>query len=102
MVNEATKISIVKNHLNKTWSDEDTDKKVKGIIEDAESYLNHKLGSEIDYFQPGAERRLFLSYCSYLDNEVGNEFEKDYQNDLNELRRKYAVLARKNGKNSNI
>ncbi len=103
MINESTKISAVKLHLNITWSDEETDKKIKGIIEDAENYLNHKLGAEIDYFQPGAERRLFLSYCSYLYNEVQNEFEKDYQNNLNELRRKYAVIARKNGKeNSNI
>lgn len=96
MIIDSTKLSIVKNHLKITWDDDDTDKEVREIIEDAESSLNHKLGAEIDYFQPGAERRLFLNYCSYLFNEIQNEFEKAYKNEINELRRKYAVKARRN------
>lgn len=92
------KLSVVKNHLDITWQDEDTDKKITGIIEDVESKLNHKLGAEIDYFSPGAERRLFLNYCDYIYSGITNEFEKAYKDEINELRRKYAVKARRNEK----
>ena len=103
MIDDVTKVSIVRNHLNISWDDTDTNKKVARIIEDAECKLNHKLGAEIDYFQPGAARALFLNYCDYAFNKIENEFEKAYKDEINELRRFYAVKGRRNEeKNTNI
>ncbi len=87
---------LVKRHLNVTWNDEDTDKKIIDIICDAEQTLNYKLGAEIDYFKPSAERRLFLDYCSYLFNDCQNEFDSAYMNDIYQIRHKYEIMENKN------
>lgn len=86
-----SELELVKRHLNLTFYDPDVDRKVTETIEDATVQLNHKLGAELNYFSPSAERRLFLSYISYLWNECEEEFDGAYARQINEIRRKVAV-----------
>lgn len=82
----------VKDHLNITWQDEDTDRKLERIIEDAKSTLNYKIGYNIDYLQSGMEHNLFLNYCMYSWNNCTNEFDTNYFNEIMQLRQKYEVI----------
>lgn len=84
-------LKTVKRHLNITWSDSDTDKKVIDVMLDAEAELNHILGAEIDYFVPGMERRLYLNYCLYAWNDCLNEFEDAYRKEIIRIRHKHRI-----------
>lgn len=87
---------LVKRHLNITWDDAETDRKVEDLIADAAESLCHLLGSDaIDFSAPGRARRLFLAYCLYLWNDSGDEFEKAYISDILHLRHYYEVQADK-------
>ena len=83
---------LVKDKLVITWSDKDTDRKIKDLIEDAKLALNHKLGIKLDYSVAGQERRLFLNYCLYMYNNCENEFDNNYLNEIYQIRHKYEVL----------
>lgn len=86
-------IEQVKNYINITWSDSDTDKKIQNLVEDAIPAMNHKLGvRSVNYDEAGQERRLFLNYCLYLYNGVANEFDDAYRDEINQIREKYIVL----------
>ena len=83
----------VKDHLNITWDEEETNRKIERIINDATSTLNWKLGSNIDYLAGGQEHNLFLNYCMYSYNNCTNEFDNNYFNEIMQIRQKYEVLA---------
>ena len=60
----------MKNHLDITWSDEATDKKVSGLIAAGMAYLDGKLGGKLDYTQkPSASYSLYSDYYWY---EIGD------------------------------
>lgn len=84
-------LADVKRYVNITWSDDDTDLRVMQIMVDAEAEMDHLLGAEIDYFAPGAERRLYLDYCLYAWNKSLDEFEEAYRRDILRVRHKYEV-----------
>ena len=75
-------LSDVKDRLNITWDNENTDKKLTSMIEDAEIYLNHLLGAECDYSAPGMFHKLFLNYAMYSYNHCEEEFEDAYRKDI--------------------
>lgn len=84
-------VDQVKRHLNITWTDQDTDTKVIDMMMDAEIALNHKLGAEVDYFAPGQERKLYLNYLLYDQNDCLNEFDAAYRAEILQIRHKYEV-----------
>lgn len=86
-------LTLVKNKLKITWKDEDTDREIETIMEDAEIALNYKIGSKIDYSSPGPERRLYLNYCLYAYNDMENKFDSAYFNEIMQLRIKYEVMG---------
>ena len=90
-------IDPVKRHLNITWDDEDTEERLIDQMMDAEIALNHKLGAEIDYFAPGAERRLYLNYMLYSWNNALEQFDAAYRAELLQIRHKYEVLQANDG-----
>lgn len=83
----------VKRHLNITWHDAKTDKKIIDTMYDAEVALNHKLGATIDYFKPGQERSLYMAYMLYAWNECLNEFDSAYRAEIMQIRHKYEIGA---------
>lgn len=89
----ANQMLQVKRHLKITWSDTDTDNQIKDMMLDAEAALNHKLGTEFDYFKPGQARRLYLDYILYAWNDCLNEFDKAYMSEIYQLRHIVEVRA---------
>ena len=83
----------VKDHLNITWDEEETNRKIERIIKDAIAILNWKLGAEIDYSEEeGQEHNLLLDYCMYAYNQCTNEFDNNYFNEIMQIRQKYEVI----------
>lgn len=68
----------VKNHLDITWSDEATDKKISGLIAAGMAYLDGKLGEKTDYTQDGNPRTLLLEFVRYARDEALDIFENNY------------------------
>lgn len=81
----------LKAKLSITWDDIEIEERLRTIIEDAEITLNHKLGTNFDYSQPGQERTLFLNYCMYAWNNCLNEFDENYKKEIYQIRAKYEV-----------
>lgn len=72
----------VRQQLNITWNDPDTDKRVNHIALSAQSAMAHQLGvkSDFDFSVPGIENTLVLAYCLYLWNNVEmGLFEENYK-----------------------
>lgn len=85
----------VKRKCKITWDDDDTEKRVMEIVEDAIMALHHKLGMgdvapEV-FLQPGITRTLFKEYCMYDWNNMLNEFDENYKNEIIAERHKYEV-----------
>lgn len=75
----------VKDECNITWSDEDTDRKVNGIIVRAKARLDRHAGEPCDYDADGADRQLLLSLCRYIYNGAYEEFKDNFSEEINEL-----------------
>ena len=84
-------MNLLKNELNITWSDQETDERVSRIVKNAQFTMNRKLGAEIDYLSNGQEQELFIAYCVYMWNNCANEFDIYYQNEILQLREYYEV-----------
>lgn len=85
----------VKQKCNITWYDEDTEARLKKIINSAIPTLTHKLGISqtvgFDFSANGAENTLFLNYCFYDWNHALNEFDDNYANEIAQIQQKYQV-----------
>ena len=75
-------LADVKHTLKITWNNQNTEEELSGMIADAEIYLNHLLGAEIDFSAPGMFHKLFLNYALYAYNHCENEFETAYLQDI--------------------
>lgn len=99
-------IKQVRQKLNITWDDTDTDSRIREMIDSAVPDLKHKLGivdSDFDFSQPGAENLLFLSYCLYEWNHALDEFDLNYARMIAQVRQKHEVtqyLAESGGEES--
>lgn len=77
----------VKNYLNITWEDEETDQKIKGIMERAESVLNAYAGAKIDFsVYDGFFNQIFLDCCRYIFNNSFEDFKINFASELTTLR----------------
>ena len=72
-------LADVKNYLSITWSDEDTDTKVSGLIASGMVYLDDKAGSRQDYTADGKPRTLLMEYVRYARDSAMEVFETNYQ-----------------------
>ena len=79
----ATLLSDVRNYLDITFEDEETDRKLKGIIERGMDYL---AGTEQDYEMEALPKSLLLDYCRYARNNVLELFEQNFRSELLSLR----------------
>ena len=84
-------LTDARNYLDITWDDEDTDKKLTGILRRGMSYLDGKAGAELDYLEEGQPRALLFDYARYARAGALDEFEGNYLHDLLALHLKYRV-----------
>ena len=85
-------LTEVKDECGITWSDEDTDRKVNGIIVRAKAILNRYAGEPCDYDADGAERQLLLSLCRYIYNSAYEEFNDNFSEEINALSSRHETL----------
>lgn len=75
----STLLADVKNYLNITWDDKDTDTKISGLIVSAAVYLDSKLGGQPDYETDGMPRTLLMEHVRYARDSALDVFETNYQ-----------------------
>lgn len=83
----------VKNYLDITWSDDDTDKKISGIIARGIKYIDGIAGSSMDYTMEDKPKELLLDYCRYVRSGKLNEFQGNYLPELLTLQMRQEVKA---------
>lgn len=75
-----------RNYLDITYEDEETDRKLAGILERGKSYLNNVAGTELDYEEGTCQRALLFDYCRYAGNNALELFEENFKTELISLR----------------
>ena len=75
-------LNDVKNYLDISWEDENTDNKITGIIERGMKYLNKVAGGELDYSENDKPKELLLDYCRYVRSNALGEFQTNYLHEL--------------------
>jgi hypothetical protein len=84
-------LDSLKNYLNISYEDEDTDKMLTGAIERGKRVLNDYAGGELDYEEEGLPRQLLFDYCRYVRSHAAEMFEINFKHDLITLREKAEV-----------
>lgn len=85
-INKDLIISDVKRYLDITWEDDNTDKKITGIVNRGIKFLNDKAGDNLDYATEDRPKELLMEYCKYVRNGMLNEFMINYAPFLQDLR----------------
>lgn len=77
-----TLLDEVKNYLDVTWDDAQTDSKLQGIIERGKSYLNRVAGKELDFNAEDKPKELLFDYCRYVRSNALEVFQQNYLHEL--------------------
>jgi hypothetical protein len=92
MTEANTLLTDVKNYLDITWTDTNTDNKILGIIERGMSYLNDTAGAELDYSVNKKPKELLQDYCRYVRSNALEQFQKNFMSELLTLQIKQEVI----------
>lgn len=87
-------LADVKNYLDITWSDEATDRKIRGFIASGIDYLDKKAGGKQNYEIDGTGRTLLMEYCRYFRDSALDVFENNYRSLILALRHERVVMDR--------
>nr|DAH20876.1 MAG TPA: head to tail adaptor [Caudoviricetes sp.] len=68
----------IKNYLDVTWQDRETDRKLAGLIQEGIAYIDGFLGRPGDYLSPGMARTLLKEYVRYARDGARDVFETNY------------------------
>ena len=85
----------VRNYLDVTWIDIETDVKLTGIIDRGMAYLDSIAGATMDYVIEGKARELLFDYCLYVRSNSLSEFQQNYLAELLSLQISQDVKAYK-------
>lgn len=77
-----TLLSDVKNYLDITWEDADSDKKLTGIIRRGINVINDRCGAEFDYNKDEMPKELLINYVMYARANAVDEFLQHYATEL--------------------
>ncbi len=72
----------VKNYLDITWDDNETDLKLNGMIERGKKYLNRTAGKELDFEVEDKPKELLFDYCRYVRSNALEMFQQNYLHEL--------------------
>ncbi|RDU22205.1 hypothetical protein [Anaerosacchariphilus polymeriproducens] len=85
-------VELVKAKLKITWNEDETNSRIRDIVEAAIPTLNHKLGvAAFDYTKCSQERNLFFNYCMYEWWDRIDEFDRNYSGEMMQIRIKNEV-----------
>lgn len=88
-----TLLDEVKNYLDITWNDPQTDLKLTGIIARGKKYLNRTAGKELDFEVEDKPKELLLDYCRYVRSKALEMFQQNYLHELLSLQMESEVEA---------
>lgn len=71
-----------RNYCDITWSDEEGDRKLRGILARGMSYLDDIAGTPLCYSEEGKPRELLLDYVRYVRAQALDEFARNYLHEL--------------------
>ena len=83
----------VKNYLDITWEDADTDLKLTGIISRGIKFIDHHAGATLDYSIEDNPRSLLFDYSRYSWSNALDEFSKNYLSEILDLQITESVKA---------
>lgn len=86
-------LADVKNYLDITWSDSDTDKKIENLVRNGMAYLDKKRGEPALYTEPGLARSLLFDYVRYARDQALDVFENNYLPLILSMQNESAVSA---------
>ena len=72
----------VKNYLDITWEDPESDIKLSGIIKRGMRYIDNVAGREMDYTVEDKPRELLFDYCRYVRSNALDMFQANYLHEL--------------------
>ena len=75
----------LKQNLQITWDDEETNKKLERSISSGKEYLNYIAGAKIDFDNSPFAKNLLLEYGRYSYNNAVEYFETNFQKELTHL-----------------
>ena len=75
-------LAQVKNYVDITWTDPDTDAKIRGITLRAMTFLDHIAGRTLDFLEGDTATQLLLDYVRYIRAGAAANFSKDFQGEL--------------------
>ncbi len=81
----------VKNYLQITWNDPDTDARLTGIIDRGTSFFEDLVGEPIDFEKDKKAKSLLLDYCRYANSSTLELFQKNFSAELLNLQIGYQV-----------
>ena len=87
-------IEKLKSKLNITWKEEETEKRLKEIVELAIPKINRLIGTQIiDFLNElyKEELDLLLNYCMYEWENKTELFKRNYYDDILSLQQKHEV-----------
>ena len=79
-------LADAKNYLDITWQDDETDKKLTGILARGMAFLDRAAGAELDYTAEDFPRSMLFDYARYARENALNDFTEHYLTELNSLR----------------
>lgn len=80
----------IKDSLDITWEDEQTNKKIKEYITDGIELLQNDVGSSINFSEDIEARKLLKTYCRYARNNSEEYFIDNNLSEILKLEVKYA------------
>ncbi len=75
-------LSDVKNYLKISWTDEQTDKNLTGMIKRGIAYLNDVSGTQLDFTEENLAKSLLLDYVRYANSQALEVFDTNFQSEL--------------------
>lgn len=78
-------LADVRNYLDITWTDATLDVKLTGILERGIKYIDMIAGRPQEYTVPGLAQALLYDYCRYARANALEDFQKNFQSELNTL-----------------
>lgn len=97
--NFETLLDEVKSFLNFTWEDVAKEQRIIGYINSSIAYLKEVANAEIDFYSDEKDylaRDLLFNRVLYMDSQALDDFLKNYNGMLEELKIKYSVLNEQN------
>lgn len=91
----AALLAAVKNYLQITWTDTETDDRIGELIDAGEAYLDSKLGNSArgTYETPGYPRTLLFEYVRYARDGALDVFENNYRSMILAMQHERMVSA---------